>query len=45
LQSVLQDPDHARQMGEAGARHVREHFTSAQAAAQLRELARLVART
>lgn len=45
LQSVLQDPDRARQMGEAGARHVREHFTSAQAAAQLRELARLVART
>ncbi|HRC07371.1 MAG TPA: glycosyltransferase family 4 protein [Miltoncostaeales bacterium] len=45
LQSLLDDRDRAREMGEAGARHVREHFTSAQAAVQLRELARLVART
>lgn len=45
LQSILDDPDRARVMGEAGARHVREHFTSAQAAVQLRELARLVARS
>lgn len=43
LASLIADPDRARAMGEAGARHVRERFTSVQAAVQLRELARTVA--